>query len=246
MNHYELYPYPYAYQSMGERLEYVKKYISDPVKQLQDIGKSLVIVGCGWYEAVGAAFHCPNKYIVGIDGSKASIALATELKDELKLSNLDLFNHNFFDISIAGKTDGVVMTGVLHHLENPRLALAKCRSFLNEGGHFAGMVYSSTRKFLDPRVQMFRSYGWTDPTNPSHLACINAFLSALPLTDLCRQWYERYDKNDAEIIDTWMHYKYRTYSDWQLKKLFRKASFGMVKSSNDDHKRNFVAMALPQ
>jgi trans-aconitate methyltransferase len=246
MFQYDLYPYPGAdVNTYAERAEYVTKFDPAPFARIRNTwpaNTNFLVIGCGWSEATMMAKY-PKINVVGIDLSNTSIMFATEIKEKHNMSNLTLINDDFITKEFDQKFSGITLTGVLHHMKEPEKALNKIHSLLSDNGVLAGMVYHNSRDFINEKYRFFQEIGWTDISNRAHINSIKNYLGSLPEADLCRQWFEFFNQSDAEIVDTWMHYHYRTYSEQELKELFNSCNL-IVHSYVNNYQLVFVAQKI--
>jgi SAM-dependent methyltransferase len=250
MNHYDYLAYPPISPTETEA-EYVSRYVSGPAYDALDAADrgiaSILVVGCGWAEAVSLANYLKpygGATITGIDSSQLQIDKARKLAKKLDLPNLKLVCAPFEGYDPGCKFDAVIMTGVLHHIRKPMPVLWKANALLNKRGILSGMVYGSRRRFIDLAAKDFRDAGFTNPTNIDHVRSVREALMSREPSDPCRRWYETYSQSDNEVIDTWMHYYARSYSKSQLSTILTKAGFALLKCAND-HKMTFLSRKMP-
>ena len=247
MFQYDLYPYPgNDIETLAKRVDYVSNRMPTPfskINQTWPANTEFLVVGCGWSEATMVA---KNNHInvTGIDLSKTAIMLANQIKTEYALGNLTLINDDFIAKDFgSAKYSGIIMSGVLHHMKEPEKALKKIHSMMTDDGVLSGMVYHNSRDFINEKCELFQHIGWSDITNRHHIDNIKCYLGTLPQEDLCRVWFEKYSQCDAEIVDTWMHYHYRTYSEQELKELFNSCGL-IVESYAENFQLIFVAQKI--
>lgn len=107
-------------------LQYIDKYGINKKNSLD--------IGCG---AGTLCFYMANKgmHVLGVDISSKAIKACQKSSKELKLDKLTCFEVvNFPKESISGKFDLVILTEVIEHLSNDKLALEKIFNSLNKGG----------------------------------------------------------------------------------------------------------------
>tara|TARA_B110000483_G_C18091877_1_gene502315 strand:+ start:95 stop:1123 length:1029 start_codon:yes stop_codon:yes gene_type:complete len=113
-------------------------------------------LGCGTGEnTVAFAQHFFKSEIIGIDASKASIALAKKLKIKLNLNNCNFKIYNFEKKSAKdlGKFDFVICAGVLHHLTNPKRELKKISKLLRKNSILILKIYNKNGLHLEMQTR---------------------------------------------------------------------------------------------
>lgn len=88
-------------------------------------------VGCGTAQVPAfLALAAPRRNVVGVDGCRASLAVADEFRERVGFRNMQLVRGDLFDLPIApGSFDVVSCRGVVHHTPDPYRAIdcvARC------------------------------------------------------------------------------------------------------------------------
>jgi 2-polyprenyl-3-methyl-5-hydroxy-6-metoxy-1,4-benzoquinol methylase len=107
-------------------VHFINKYSVNKSKALD--------IGCG---AGNISFYIANKGIkvLGIDISAKAVKMCLESSKNLRLDKLTDFKVvNFPKESISGKFDLIIVSEVIEHLSDDKLALSKIFSMLNRGG----------------------------------------------------------------------------------------------------------------
>jgi SAM-dependent methyltransferase len=147
--------------SMVNHLSLYAKYINE--------GKKILDIGCG---AAPFSIYAANKgaIVKGIDLSEKAIKENNKAKEYLEMENLSFQNEDFMEYIDEAIYDLVMLTEVLEHLPNDKLALIKINSLLKENGHLLMSVPSINaplhKKYLkkygrdpfDERVGHLRRY----------------------------------------------------------------------------------------
>lgn len=115
------------------------------LKGLEYEPKLIVDVGCGTGETthiIGKAF--PNAKVVGIDLSNTSIDYANMLNQYLKMDNVSFINRDITvsdDLNAINGADVIIMSGSLHHFDEPKKILKFLSSKIQSGGFIEISVY---------------------------------------------------------------------------------------------------------
>ena len=179
---------------------------------------SILIAGCGTWQAAKYALCQPDARIVGIDVSTTSLDHTDQLKRQYNLTNLETRQ---LPIEEAGTLDRrfdlIVCTGVLHHLADPDAGLRALGSMLSPGGALYLMVYAPYGRSGVYMLQEYcRSLGIG--TSADEINDLVAVLGTLPphhpLTALLRG--SRDAANADALADALLNPRDRSYSVPQL------------------------------
>ncbi|GAA2882197.1 hypothetical protein GCM10010517_45350 [Streptosporangium fragile] len=98
-------------------------------------GKRVLDAGCGTgHQLLGLASQYPRARFTGMDLSQSSLDVAAELRARNGLDNVELVRGAIGGPGFEGPYDLIVMTGVLHCLDDPRAGLAWLAERLAPGG----------------------------------------------------------------------------------------------------------------
>ena len=93
--------------------------------------RSILVAGCGTYQAARYAVRWPRAQVTGIEISAGSIGFTEKLMRRHGLRNLEVRRLPIERATELGRSfDQVVCTGVLHHLPDPDQGLAALREVL--------------------------------------------------------------------------------------------------------------------
>lgn len=156
---------------------------------------SVLDAGCGmgrnsyWIAKAGAA------QVTAIDVDDRSVASAKRTLGALP--NATVKKHSIFEVSpeSLGTFDRVVCIGVLHHLPNPELALARLWSCVKPGGQLILWCYGrqGNQLFL-PIIQSIRFLASRLPIRASHLLARAITVGAYPILRFT-PWRNEYYRN---------------------------------------------------
>ncbi|GAA2988464.1 hypothetical protein GCM10017559_05400 [Streptosporangium longisporum] len=105
------------------------------VKDKTLAGRRVLDAGCGTgHQLLGLASQYPQASFTGMDLSRSSLGVAAELRDRNRLTNVELVQGAIGGDGFEGPYDLIVMTGVLHCLDDPRAGLAWLAERLAPGG----------------------------------------------------------------------------------------------------------------
>ena len=178
----------------------------------------ILVAGCGTVQAAYAAYMNPADDVIGIDLSEASLAHERFLQDKHGLSNLKLFKGDLLEVaSLDEDFDVVLCTGVLHHMADPAAGLAALRDVLATGGVMVLMLYGATvRTGVYMLQDAFRRMGVAQ--NTEGVARVRQILKELPARHYAQDYIRAAGelKEDAAVVDTFLHPQDRAYTVPQL------------------------------
>jgi SAM-dependent methyltransferase len=177
-------------------------------RKIEPDNLSILIAGCGTFQAAYYAIANRDSHVVGIDISDASLGHQAYLKQKHQLDNLDLIHMSLEQIDSLGRSfDLIVCTGVLHHLPHPDAGLRCLRDVLRPHGVMSLMLYG-----YYPRVgvymmqEAFRLLGVKQ--DAAGIDMVKYAIDALP------QWHHLYRYRqfaaadldyDSGLVDTFLH-----------------------------------------
>ena len=110
--------------------------------------RSVLVAGCGTSQAARHALLRPGARVVGIDVSATAVEHTRRLAEQHGLANLEVRQLPIEEVAELGERfDHIVCTGVLHHLADPAIGLARLRSVLAPRGAVTLMVYARYGRF---------------------------------------------------------------------------------------------------
>ena len=124
---YEVNPYPRWSSLSRQRPMTWREFISHKIPtlfveedKLPDSPRVL-IAGCGTGQhAFNTAREIKNSHVIGIDLSRASLAYAMWMREELKVIHIDFFQADILELQEwTERFDLIESVGVLHHLDKP-------------------------------------------------------------------------------------------------------------------------------
>jgi SAM-dependent methyltransferase len=222
---YERYPYPRPIDSLEKdrrlwqdrqrrRADYHLFWPSRPYREDQ----SILIAGCGTFQAAKHAMRWPAARVTGIDFSATSVRCTEELKRKYNLHNLQLRQLPIERANELETTfDQIVCTGVLHHLPDPDAGLRALRGVLRPDGAMHLMVYAPYGRTGIYMLQEFcRRIGIraTDGEIRDLITALKALPRGHPLETLLREAPDF--RNEPALADALLHPQDRAYSVPQL------------------------------
>jgi len=105
---------------------------------------NILIAGCGTGEhAISAASRYSDSKVLAVDLSLSSLAYAKRKTEELGISNIEYLHGDILDFGCLDKKfDLIECSGVLHHMENPKMGWEKLCDCLTSGGLMKVGLYS--------------------------------------------------------------------------------------------------------
>jgi SAM-dependent methyltransferase len=180
--------------------------------------RTILVAGCGTYQAAKYALRWPRAKVTGIDVSTTSIEQTELLKRKYGLDNLDVLQLPIERAAELGRSfEHVVCTGVLHHLPDPDAGLRALHDVLEPNGAMHLMVYAPYGRAGVYLLQEYcRRLGIG--TSSKELKDLAVSLTALPpdhpLVPLLRNWPDF--RQEAALADALLHPQDRAYSVPQL------------------------------
>lgn len=184
---YDAHPYPPPVDDLdGEiepwsdgirrRVEHARLWPTLPFRD----DHTILVAGCGTFQAARYGLHYPNARIVGVDVSSTSIDATHRLVEQYELTNVELHQLTIERVAELGRSfDHVVCTGVIHHLADPQTGLRALRDIMTCEGALHLLVYATYGRAGVYVVQEYcRRLGVT--ANPSEIADLVATLRELP------------------------------------------------------------------
>ncbi len=185
------------------------------------------IAGCGTFQPYVFSVANPRAEIVATDLSEPSLKIAKKRCQIHRARNVAFQRCDLEDESTwpDGEFDLIECYGVLMNLRDPQRALAALRNRLSPRGVLRLMVYpqfSRARVFQLQRVAKLCGFHAGDRTHPSRF---RALVKALPKSHPLRFALTSYadSKNDAGIVDAYLHAGDRGFTGWQLGALLQQA-----------------------
>jgi SAM-dependent methyltransferase len=223
---YEAFAYPEPFADLTEEIRKGYYQVGDPALYgpvLWPRGRphrrhKILVAGCGTVQAAYTAHMSPEDEVVGLDLSEASLAHERFLQDRHGLANLKLFKGSLLEVGDLGERfDVILCTGVLHHLEDPAAGLSALRDVLAADGVMVLMLYGATvRTGVYMLQEAFRRMGIEQ--TPVGVAQVRRIIAELPSRHYARDYMSAADelKDDAAIVDTFLHPQDRAYTVPQI------------------------------
>lgn len=187
-----------------------------PERQLR-----ILVAGCGTVQAAYTAYMNSGDQVVGLDLSEASLAHERFLQERHGLKNLKLFKGDLLEVGKLGAGfDVILCTGVLHHMADPGAGLAALRDVLAPGGVMVLMLYGATVRIGVYMLQdAFRRMGIEQ--TPDGISRVRRIIAELPSGHYAQDYIGAAAelKDDAAIVDTFLHPQDRAYTVPQLLEL---------------------------
>lgn len=109
---------------------------------------TILVAGCGTFQAARYAIHYPAAQVVGVDVSATSLDATRRLVERHELANVELHQLPIEEIrALDRRFDQVVSTGVIHHMADPAAGLRALREVMNPQGALHLLVYATHGRF---------------------------------------------------------------------------------------------------
>ena len=185
------------------------------------------IAGCGTFQPYAFAVANPKAEIVATDLSEPSLRIArrrcaVHRQKHVAFAPVDLADKATWP---EGQFDVIECYGVLMNLADPLAALRGLRERLTPRGVLRLMVYPHwSRQRVFQLQRLARLLGLT-ATERHHPALLREFVRGLPKAHPLRWAFTTYadSRNDAGVVDGFLHAGDRGFTGWQLGALLRDA-----------------------
>jgi len=218
---YAAFPFPGYMLAKYNLKDDLKKYATEYARMLymnMPYGKTVLDIGCGTGQ-LSCLLSLKASRVVGVDFSEASIKKADELKQRLKLKNVEFLVRTIETLDLQEKFDYVFCNGVLHHLRDPYKGFTTVCETLAEGS-FCIIGFYNTFGRVAFKLTRFLSHK-KKPAREITLA-ENAIMSQRPDSD-----------NDKELMwnkDQYCHPYETSFTVSEVLGWFSKNNIGYVSS----------------
>ncbi len=174
----------------------------------------ILIAGCGTNQAAVFAYTNRASKVVAVDVSQSSLDHERYLKDKYSLKNLELHLLPIEEVASLNKDfDLIISTGVLHHLEKPKVGMKALADVLRPDGVAAIMLYARYGRVGVELMQgLFREMGLKQ--DEESLRLVKEALAALAPTHPLKSYLSIAPdlEFDAGLVDTFLHGRDRSYT----------------------------------
>lgn len=174
----------------------------------------ILIAGCGTNQASVFAYTNRAAKVVAIDVSQPSLDHTRYLKDKYALKNLELHLLPIEEVGTLERDfDLIVSTGVLHHLEKPKVGMQALADCLRPEGVAAIMLYARYgRTGVELMQAIFRELGLRQ--DEESLAMVKEAVAVLGPSHPLRSYMSIAPdlEFDAGLVDTFLHGRERSYT----------------------------------
>jgi len=168
-----------------------------------------------------------NSEVIYLDMSNTSMNIAKERAKIRKLDNIKWINDSLLNIPSLnlGEFDFINCTGVIHHLEEPKLGLDTLKSVLKVDGAMELMVYATFgRMGIYPLQDLMRVINKDEEDTQIKINNTKKILKSLPDHNWFNMvqnhgWVFTDTDNDAGIYDLLLHSQDRSYTILELHNL---------------------------
>ncbi|HEX5051901.1 MAG TPA: methyltransferase [Planctomycetota bacterium] len=185
------------------------------------------IAGCGTFQPYVLALANPHAEITATDLSATSLAIAQRRcrlhrQKHVQFAACDLGDPSTWP---AGQFDLIECYGVLMNLADPGSTLRALRDRLSPRGVLRLMVYPHWSRCRIFQLQRLARLLGLSATERHHPAVLREFVRALPKAHPLRFAFVTYSdsRNDAGVVDAFLHAGDRGFTGWQLGALLEQA-----------------------
>ncbi len=176
--------------------------------------QDILIAGCGTNQAAVFAYTNRASKVVAIDVSQPSLDHTKYLKDKYSLKNLELKLLPIEEApSLNQEFDLVVSTGVLHHMDKPKVGMKALADVMRPDAVAAIMLYARYgRAGVELMQAVFREMGLQQ--DDASLDMVKDAIASLGASHPLRSYMSiAPDLNfDAGVVDTFLHGRDRSYT----------------------------------
>jgi len=161
MEIFDYYPIPHPYDvkervNNGFRLPYD---LQDEIRLLFPKGKikkklNILIIGCGYNEAVYHALRSPKYQFTGIDISKNVCDANTKQINEYGILNLDIIQDDIFSSNLSNKYDVIICTAFISYSNNKQNIFSTLKNLVTKDGV---IVLSLVSSVYDNQIKPIRN-----------------------------------------------------------------------------------------
>ncbi len=185
------------------------------------------IAGCGTFQPYAFAVSNPDAEIVAGDLSEPSLRIAERRcrlhgKKNVEFAPVDLTDESTWP---TGQFDVVECYGVLMNLPDPQRVLRALRDRLTARGVLRLMVYPEWSRARVFQIQRVAELLGLHAGDRSHPAALRSLMRSLPRSHPLRYAFLHYQdsKNDAGVVDAFLHAGDRGFTGFQLGELLQRA-----------------------
>ncbi|WP_019959834.1 class I SAM-dependent methyltransferase [Woodsholea maritima] len=213
-NQYENWPYPTPIKTLDDFTKPGGFLLGDPSFEFFNIWPeghertlSILVAGCGTFQAAYTAWRNPTCQVVGIDIAKTSLAESRRLKAHHGLDNLEIKRLSLFDVASLGQAfDYILCSGVVHHLPDPVAGVRALSNALKDDGVLHLMVYGKAMRTGVYMVQsLFKAMGLGQ--SKKDIALAREALQHLPKGHAVERYIAISPEleDDAAFVDTFLN-----------------------------------------
>ena len=182
------------------------------------------VAGCGTNQAIYTALKFPDSSIVASDLSASSLELGQKNAKSMGIDNVTFRQESINDVDYDASFDYVICTGVIHHNDDPRFALAKLGAALKKNGVLELMVYNQLHRVPINAVQEaigllggaeLRESDWDGLLNLA-----KALVASTPIAPMVRKVFFE-GLSEAALADRLIQPREHTYTVASLEHLAR-------------------------
>lgn len=257
---YQKYPYPSS--AVGDNLIYD---LAGIVGVVFDEGKlsncKILDVGCGaGHRLIGLASVFPDCSFFGLDMTDKSLETANQLAQFHNITNIKFINSKIEDFDAHEEYDVVVSTGVIHHMEDPKIGFETINKALKKNGLALIWLYHSVGEYyrlVDRELfQLLARYDTSQPfyLNTTLLDFLNMSLDKYQYGNVTTQHDDNAIQSLTLNVDAFLHPIVNGYRFQEIKSYLKDASFNdilclgfnrageskLININNSDDKRDFL------
>ncbi|MCP4150944.1 MAG: class I SAM-dependent methyltransferase [bacterium] len=215
------YPWPpmafYEYTDQKFVITMLNQDIGSWENEVLPLRPKIWVAGCGTNQAVFTALKFPQSEVLATDLSIESLKSSEESAKQLGVTNLILEEKSINKVEYRDKFDYIICTGVIHHNDDPRIALEKLSAALKQNGILELMVYNYYHMLIEESYQKaIRMLCRDEPVNDLQLllSTTKKLIANFPVQNLMANFLSRLKNahDDAEVADILLQPVLRSYT----------------------------------
>ena len=208
----------------------------------------VLVAGCGTgRHPIHTASRFPDAEILAVDLSRASLAYASRMAEEMEIKNITFKQGDLLSLGELGEKFSVIESvGVLHHMADPAVGMQVLADLLEPEGIMRIGLYSRTARKSVLEAQNFVRSGGFPPTAEGIRACRQA-ITALPEDNPVHSVVSHLDFYAASPCrDLLMHVQETNYDLPEIGNMLDRLGLQFAAFERDDRRTTLFSEMFPK